>query len=165
MHYHSDEELLDYSDSEYAVVHLYALRHIGDDDPDRIDEDNVLWDCPFFRKYYHIFLADRTHEILTEDHWKNFVVMFENRGFEVYEGRGQEPAREGDRGDIGAPARRALTLKETLERLRSRYYELEEAIDPEQRENTMNSSLAYHCKGTTYIINVERERREAGGEE
>ncbi|KAK9360188.1 hypothetical protein V1504DRAFT_469593 [Lipomyces starkeyi] len=92
----------------------------------------------------------------------------------IYEGRGQESALEGDRGDIGAPARRALTLKETLERLRSRYYELEEGIDPEQRENTMNLWFGFLQRasadfpteeGTTYIINVEREQREAGGEE
>ncbi|KAK9327796.1 hypothetical protein V1520DRAFT_28028 [Lipomyces starkeyi] len=151
---------------------------MGDEDPDRIDEDKVQCDCLFFRKYYlpcrHIILADRTDEILTEDHWNNFVVMLENRGFDVYEGRGQEPAREGDRGDIGAPARRALTFKETLERLLSRYYELKEGVDPQQRENMMNlwlrslqraSADFLTEEGTTYIINVERERREAGGEE
>ncbi|KAK9427748.1 hypothetical protein V1505DRAFT_358484 [Lipomyces doorenjongii] len=82
-------------------------------------------------KYYlpcrHIFLADCTYEILTED---VFVVIFENSGFEVYE------AADGslDRGDIGAPTRRALTPKETLEMLRSRYYEIEKGIDPEQQE-------------------------------
>ncbi|KAK9353588.1 hypothetical protein V1523DRAFT_396335 [Lipomyces doorenjongii] len=82
-------------------------------------------------KYYlpcrHIFLADCTYEILTEDF---FVVIFENSGFEVYE------AADGslDRGDIGAPPRRALTPKETLEMLRSRYYEIEKSIDPVQQE-------------------------------
>ncbi|KAK9427599.1 hypothetical protein V1505DRAFT_358619 [Lipomyces doorenjongii] len=45
------------------------------------------------------------------------------------------PAREGD---SVAPARRALTLKETPERLRNRSCELEEGIDPEQREKMMN---------------------------
>ncbi|KAK9319312.1 hypothetical protein V1517DRAFT_332998 [Lipomyces orientalis] len=88
------------------VEELDALRHMRDDDSDRIDEDNVQCDCLFFRKYYlpcrHILLADRTYEILTEDHWNNFGVMFENRGFDVYEGRGQEPAREGDRGEMGS---------------------------------------------------------------
>ncbi|KAK9326702.1 hypothetical protein V1520DRAFT_394349 [Lipomyces starkeyi] len=147
--------------------HTKCAASYGDDDPDRIHEHNVLCDCLFFRKYYlpcrHIFLADRTYEILTEDHWNNFVLMFEN-------GRGQEPAREGDRGDICAPARRALTLKETLERLRI----LEEGIDPEEREDTLNlwleslqraSANFLTEEGSTYIINVERERREAGGEE
>ncbi|KAK9327144.1 hypothetical protein V1520DRAFT_372265 [Lipomyces starkeyi] len=90
------------------VEELDALRQMG-------DEDLIVSTKTRY---------NRTYEILTEDHWNNFVFMFENRGFDVYEGRGQEPAREGDRGDIGAPARRALTLKETLERLRSRYYEL-----------------------------------------
>ncbi|KAJ8098933.1 hypothetical protein POJ06DRAFT_292611 [Lipomyces tetrasporus] len=155
---------------------------MGDDDPDRIDEDNVQCDCLFFRKYYlpcrHIFLADRTYEILTEDHWNDFVVMFANRGFDVAapvcNSHGHEPSREGDRGDIGAPTRRALTLKKTLERLRSRYYELEEDSDPDQRENLMNLWLGSLQRasadflteeGTTCIINAERERRETGGEE
>ncbi|KAK9334013.1 hypothetical protein V1520DRAFT_310 [Lipomyces starkeyi] len=128
----------------------------------------------FLQEVLPYFLADRTYGILTEDHWKNFVVMLENRCFEVYEGREQETAREGDRGDIGAPAWRVLTLKETLERLHSRYYELEEAIDPEQRENTntMNIWLIFvvsECRlpyrRRQHIFNVERERREAGREE
>ncbi|KAJ8098091.1 hypothetical protein POJ06DRAFT_258515, partial [Lipomyces tetrasporus] len=105
--------------------------------------------------------------ILTEDHWNDFVVMFANRGFEVYEGHGREPSREGDRGDIGAPTRRALTLKETLERLRR-------DSDPDQRENLVNLWLGSLRRasadflteeGTTCIINAERERRETGGEE
>ncbi|KAK9482560.1 hypothetical protein V1527DRAFT_509679 [Lipomyces starkeyi] len=117
---------------------------------------------------------DRMYEILTEDHWNNFVVMFENRDFDVYEGRGQEPAQEGDRGEMSAPARRALTLKETLERLSSCYYELEEGMDPEQRENGISLWLGslqtasadfLTEEGTTHIINIERERREAGSEE
>ncbi|KAK9313994.1 hypothetical protein V1522DRAFT_218335 [Lipomyces starkeyi] len=85
------------------------------------------------------------------------------------EGRGQVPAREGDRADIGVPARRALTHKETLERLRSRSYELEEGIDATQREKMRISGLdlcrervpTSLSKKTQYII-VERERREAG---
>ncbi|KAK9490967.1 hypothetical protein V1508DRAFT_405927 [Lipomyces doorenjongii] len=113
---------------------------MGDDDPDRIDEHNVHCDCLFFRKYYlpcrHIFLADCKYEILTED---VFGVIFENSGFEVYEGADGSL----DRGDICAPTRRALTPKETLEMIRSRYYEIEKA----------------------YNINIECERREASGVE
>ncbi|KAK9327670.1 hypothetical protein V1520DRAFT_371876 [Lipomyces starkeyi] len=140
-------------------------------DPATIRRRQVQCDCLFFRKYYlpcrDIFLAGRTYEILTEDHCNNFVVMLENRCFEVYEGRGQMPAREGDRGDIGAPARRALTLKETFERLRSRSYQLEEGIDATQREKMRISGLDL-CRervsnvlieeSTTYVI-VDRERR------
>ncbi|KAK9242116.1 hypothetical protein V1506DRAFT_572398 [Lipomyces tetrasporus] len=149
------------------VEELDALRHIGGDEPDRIEEDNVQCDLVFSS-------GNRTYEILTEDHWNNFVVMFENRGFDVYEGCGQKPAQEKDRDEMGAPARRALTLKETIERLRSCYYELEEGMDPEQRENAINlwlrslqraSADFLTEEGTTHIVNVERERREAGSEE
>ncbi|KAK9481999.1 hypothetical protein V1527DRAFT_477776 [Lipomyces starkeyi] len=145
-----------------------------DDDSDRIDEHNVQCDCLLFRKYYlpcrHILLADRTYEILTEDPWNNFVVMFENRGFDVYEGRGQEPAREGDRGEMGAPARRALTLKgyavatTSLRRVWILSSEKTRSISgPDLCRERVPTSLLK--KATTYIINVERKRRKAGGEQ
>ncbi|KAK9349906.1 hypothetical protein V1523DRAFT_421440 [Lipomyces doorenjongii] len=48
--------------------------------------------------------------------------MFEDSGYEIYEGRGRDYLEDGIRQEIGAPDRSALTFKELLERLRIGYY-------------------------------------------
>ncbi|KAK9237478.1 hypothetical protein V1525DRAFT_403724 [Lipomyces kononenkoae] len=54
--------------------------------------------------------------------------MFEESGFEIYESVTNEYARDGIHDEIGTPERRALTCKEILERLRRKYYEMEEML-------------------------------------
>ncbi|KAK9320511.1 hypothetical protein V1517DRAFT_207231 [Lipomyces orientalis] len=94
--------------------------------------------------------------------------MFEDSGYEIYEGRGREYLGDGIHKEIGAPDRRTLTFKDLLERLRTRYHELDEDVtatyggDSEQRENIMNlwisslqrSGVAYLTDDNLeYIIN------------
>ncbi|KAK9330910.1 hypothetical protein V1520DRAFT_339144 [Lipomyces starkeyi] len=101
--------------------------------------------------------------------------MFEDSGYEIYEGRGRDYLDHIQQ-ENGAPDRRALTFKELLERLRTRYYELEEDVAAtyggEQRENVMNlwisllqrSCAAYLTDDTLdYITNSGV--REPGNEE
>ncbi|KAK9349806.1 hypothetical protein V1523DRAFT_356425 [Lipomyces doorenjongii] len=153
-----------------------------EEEPDYIDPNNVTCDCLFFRKYFlpcrHIFLSDMSYDILTREQWQDFAFMFEDSGYEIYEGRGREYLGDGIRQEIGAPDRRTLTFKELLERLRTRYYELDEDVsatysgDSERRENIMNlwiSSLQRSCAAyltddnLEYIINSSG--RVAGSEE
>ncbi|KAK9430936.1 hypothetical protein V1505DRAFT_278078, partial [Lipomyces doorenjongii] len=101
-------------------------------EPDFIDPNNVECDCTFYRQYLlpcrHIFLADVHYGILTPDHWETYSFMFDESGFEVYESVTNEYIHNGIYDEIGAPERRALTCKEILESLRTRYYELEEDL-------------------------------------
>ncbi|KAK9384190.1 hypothetical protein V1515DRAFT_583179, partial [Lipomyces mesembrius] len=48
-------------------------------------------------------LADVTYDVLTEGQWNDFAVMFEDSGFEVYEGHGPHCPEEAVRSEIGAP--------------------------------------------------------------
>ncbi|KAK9434571.1 hypothetical protein V1505DRAFT_360505 [Lipomyces doorenjongii] len=56
------------------------------------------------------FLADISYDILTGEQWYDFAFMFEDSGYEVYDGRGREYLEEGIREEIGAPTRRNFAL-------------------------------------------------------
>ncbi|KAK9358542.1 hypothetical protein V1504DRAFT_460746 [Lipomyces starkeyi] len=82
---------------------------------------------------------------------------------EIYDGRGHEYPGEGLRTEIGVPVRRTLTFKEILERLRTRYYELEENIAATQRvDSEWHEEVMTHCNARVveYILNTEREQGE-----
>ncbi|KAK9427155.1 hypothetical protein V1505DRAFT_318055 [Lipomyces doorenjongii] len=160
--------LFPYPVQKLIMRELDSTREMTEEEPDYIDPNNVTCDCLFFRNY----------DILTREQWQDFAFMFEDSGYEIYEGRGREYLGDGIRQEIGAPDRRTLTFKELLERLRTRYYELDEDVsatysgDSERRENTMNlwiSSLQRSCAAyltddnLEYIINSSG--RVAGSEE
>ena len=54
--------------------------------------------------------------------------MWEDQGFELYEGISSEYYTRDVDSEVGPPARRRLDLRETLESLKSKYYDLEETV-------------------------------------
>ena len=55
--------------------------------------------------------------------------MWEDSGFELYEGITSEYYERGIDGEIGAPARRRLDIREALDTVRFKYYDLEESVE------------------------------------
>jgi hypothetical protein len=117
-----------------------AKRLIEEDEPirDFLLEDShgdgrpPVCDCRFFRKWqipcchiwqHHILFGSVTTAMLDEWEW-----MWEDGGYECYETRGTDWVERGFREEIGAPVRCRLDLKELLDGLKSRYYELEATV-------------------------------------
>ncbi|KAK9243328.1 hypothetical protein V1506DRAFT_523762 [Lipomyces tetrasporus] len=116
--------LFPYPVQKLIIRKLESTRDMTEEEPEYIDPNNVRYDCLFFRKYLlPFFLSDMTYDILTREQWQDFAFIFEDSGYEIYECLGREYLEDGIRQEISAPDRRALTFKELLERLRTRYYQ------------------------------------------
>ena len=72
-------------------------------------------------------------KLLTADVWKVFQKMFEECGFEIYEGRESTIEFVQTEKQKGAENRR-LTVVELTERIRDRYWNVEEMGDIEKTE-------------------------------
>ena len=55
--------------------------------------------------------------------------MWEDSGFELYEGITSKYYERGMDREIGAPARRRLDMREALDTVRFKYYDLEESVE------------------------------------
>ena len=116
-------------------------------DPSEIGRvDDVLHcDCRFYRKYQlpcrHIWAQ---HELFGVIRWEDedrWVHMWDESGFEIYERMETCYIESAIDDDIGAPERSRLTMRDTLESLQNRYYELSERaakVLPEHRDRLLN---------------------------
>ena len=71
--------------------------------------------------------------------------MWEDSGFERYEGITSEYYTKEIDGEIGAPYRRRLDVREALDSLKSKYYDLEEAVaelPPDLADNALKRWVA-----------------------
>jgi hypothetical protein len=95
--------------------------------------------CLFRNRYLlpckHIFHEHLYgNKLLTADVWRTFQEIFEESGFEVYESRESFIECVRTEKQKGAEHRR-LTVAELTERVRDRYYSVEETGDVERIEN------------------------------
>jgi hypothetical protein len=91
--------------------------------------DETLCTCLFYRKWQlpcrHILKQEKLFGgILTDEYWYNWHRKWEESGFELYEGMTPNYMTSADN-EIGAPVRRKLEVREVLDSLLNRYYELE----------------------------------------
>ena len=109
------------------------LRRLDDDDEEvQLHElnDDVSCGCLFYRKWQlpcrHIILQHRTFgHVLTDEYYNQWHWKWEDSGFEMYEGMTTDYISKGIENDIGAPGRRKLQIREVLDGLLGRYYDLE----------------------------------------
>jgi hypothetical protein len=94
--------------------------------------------CNFYLKYLlpcrHIFYWEEHYGgVLTDNHWARYLHMFEQEvsGMEIYEMVTTDYIDEEIFQDIGAPARRKLEVREILNAMLVKYYELERIIEEE----------------------------------
>ena len=95
--------------------------------------DETHCDCEFFRKYQlpcrDIWAQHQLFGTLKEEDFDRWAFMCEDSGFELYEGITSEYYERGIDGEIGAPATRRLDMREALDIVRSKYYDLEESVE------------------------------------
>jgi hypothetical protein len=92
--------------------------------------DDITCSCLFYRKWQlpcrHILLQHRTFgAVLTDEYYNQWHWKWEDSGFDMYEGMTTDYINNGIENDIGAPARRKLQVREVLDGLLARYYDLE----------------------------------------
>ncbi|KAI9796654.1 MAG: hypothetical protein M1835_003450, partial [Candelina submexicana] len=95
-------------------------------------DDACRCDCLWFRKYQlpcrHIWTQHALWGTLKEEDFQQYIYMFEDSGFELYERIGTEYYEREIEEEIGAPVRRRLDMREVLDSVKSRFYELEEQV-------------------------------------
>ena len=110
------------------------LRRLNDEDEPEIQlhelNDDVTCSCLFYCKWQlsccHILLQHRFFgTVLTDEYYNQWHWKWEDSGFEMYEGMTADYINKGIENDIGAPARRKLQVREVLDGLLARYYDLE----------------------------------------
>ncbi len=78
-------------------------------------EDDFSCDCLFFRQYnlpcQHVWQQEKLlGGVLTEDVWDRYAFMFEDCGFEIYEGMTTTYSNKKIYEEIGAPSKRRLEV-------------------------------------------------------
>ncbi len=110
-------------ESNHDIAEGEAPREVATD-------GGVVCDCLFYRRYQvpckHVFTA--TYFYNYEPDWAVYHFMFEESGFEIYETMGSIYVAEDIYEEIGAPSRRKIDVRETLNRIQNKYYDLEELI-------------------------------------
>lgn len=109
--------------------------------------------CSFFHKYAlpckHIFHEHvyGTTKLLTSRTWRNFQIVFEESGFEVYERREVVEVDELEEiKEQGEAESRRLAVNEFMERVRDRYWDFENrGVDEETNVfiKKLESALSY----------------------
>jgi hypothetical protein len=114
----------------------------GEDSRDLLDE--VTCDCGFYRRYQllcrHIWANHVLFKCLDSSHFLLWAHMWEDSGFEIYETIGKEYFEREIDEDIGVPTRRRLDMREALDNIKERYYQIEEAVQnwkPEEADRFM----------------------------
>ena len=125
--------------------------------------DNVECDCLFFRSWAlpccHLFHRQLLFGgVLDKDEdWTRYGMMFENCGFEIYEGRETIYTPDQLDDEIGVPIRRRLEVREILDNIQSRFYDVEELtanMSPADRDDVF----------ARWITNVRRITGEIFGQ-
>jgi hypothetical protein len=96
-------------------------------------DDEVKCDCGFYRRYQllcrHIWANHVLYRCLTSEHFLRWTHMWEDSGFEIYETMGTVYfERDIDEDVSDLPMRQRLYMREALDSLKERYYQIEETI-------------------------------------
>lgn len=114
-------------------------------------------DCKFYRAYQipccHVFTAIQDDGF--EPDWEAYYFMWEDCGFETYEGMTKEYISNDIYDEIGAPARRKIALRETWDTTLSGYYKVEEywaTAAPEEAEAYVGAYVQKHRELNSELI-------------
>lgn len=104
--------------------------------------------CLFYRQYQlpcrHIWHQNILFDCVKDEDWDRFAFGFEEGGFEIYETTNKEWVSEGVHDAIGGPSRHLLEVREVLDGIKDRYYELCENMadwTPEERSPILDRWL------------------------
>ena len=104
-------------------------------------EDELVCHCKIYRQYQlpcaHIFQWDTLSSCITTEHWRTWASYFDDCGFEFYEGIGKTYATKEVHEVIGGPSKHMLVVREVLDHIKTRFYDLEELTaewEPERRK-------------------------------
>lgn len=96
--------------------------------------------CLFWRKYQlpckHIWQIHVSVDVITMEHWTRFAWMFDDGGFEIYEGTTRDYVVRDMDNAIGRPDKHLLEVREVLDSIKDRYYEIAEYMErhaPDER--------------------------------
>lgn len=107
-------------------------------------------DCFFYRKYQlpcrHIWQLHILYNVITEHDWDRWAFMFEDGGFEIYESTTKEYVVKDIHEAIGGPDKHLLGVREVLDTIKERYYEICDNTadwEPEERNTMIGRWLDY----------------------
>jgi hypothetical protein len=97
-------------------------------------DDDVTCTCRFYAAYQvpcrHIWANHLTYNCLNDNHFAMWSHMWEESGFDIYERMEKTYFERDIDDDIGVPQRRRLEVRDALEKIKARYYQVEqEAAD------------------------------------
>ena len=138
---------------------------------DLVDELRCPSDCRFFRHYnlpcQHIWVNHLLFDTIRPEDQERWILMWEDSGFEVYEQHSLEYIEKEIDEDVFAPERHRLEMREALEGLKNRYFNLEESVqnlDPELQEQALKWWLGRfnNAVGEVWKATFEEFLRETG---
>ena len=98
--------------------------------------DDLVCQCKFYRSYQlpcrHIFQFDAMNACIKQHDWTRWASMFEDSGFEIYESTIKIYAVNEIHEVIGGPARHVLEMREVLDDIKAKFYELNEQMKEER---------------------------------
>ena len=136
---------------------LKELRAVEEEDDDddfirlnNVEDDPNCW-CIFYRRWqlpcrYIIKQHQLFGAILTDDYWQRWHSVWDESGFEIYEGMTKDYINEAVYANIGAPIRRKLELRDVLDGLLNSYYENEAYVSnwpEEQRDEAISNWISH----------------------
>ena len=108
--------------------------------------DELVCHCKFYRQYQfpcaHIFQWDTVSSCITPSHWRTLASYFDECGYEVYEGFIKTYATKDVHEAIGGPSKHMLEVREVLDHIKTRFYDLEELTadwEPENRKEAADT--------------------------
>ena len=111
--------------------------------------DELTCQCKFYRSYQlpcrHLFQYNLINNVITSRDWHKWASMFEDGGFEIYESTTKTYAVDEIYETIDGPSRHALEMREVLDHVKTRFYEIEEITtgwEPERRDKIVKLWLA-----------------------
>ena len=109
--------------------------------PKRELEDDLLCQCKFHRGYqlscqfiWQFYLMNR---VITPNDWTRWASIFGDSGFEIYETTTKTYAIKEIHSVIGGPAKHMLKIREVLDDIKTRVFELDKltlGFTPEQKD-------------------------------
>ena len=103
----------------------------GEEPQENVGDDLVCpMDCLFYRQYQlpckHLWYYCITTLSFSSTDWARWAALFENSGFEIYEATTKTYVENQIFDTIGGPDRGSLMMREILDHVKTRYYEMSE---------------------------------------
>ena len=124
--------LLSGSISSCRKIQDCSERNWGGEEPSKNVGDDLVcpMDCLFYRQYQlpckHLWHYCITTLPFSSTDWARWAALFEDGGFEIYEATTKTYVEDEIYDTIGGPDRGSLMMREILDHVKTRYYEMSE---------------------------------------